>query len=225
MNQLTAKETIMKPLLKKALLVFLASVPYALNHPTMAETLSPTAAMGAPSADQQKNQIKKLQDYLNGITTLRANFFQENSDGTPCSGKIYVNRLSTESFGKLRLEYAPPMRVKIIANGEILRHEDEETKDVNDYSIDSTPASFLLRHQIDFFNDLEVKGIESAGEKIALTVIRPGDDGVTLTLVFVTSPMLRLQEWTVVDPQSNRTHVVLTNVEIGVPLDEALFMF
>jgi outer membrane lipoprotein-sorting protein len=215
----------MKPLLKKALLVFLASSPCAVNHPTIAETLSPTAAMGAPSADQQKNQIQKLQDYLNGITTLRANFFQENADGTTCSGKIYVNRSGTGSFGKLRLEYAPPMRVKIIANGEILRHEDEETKDVNDYSIDSTPASFLLRHRIDFFNDLEVKRIESAAGKIALTVMRPGDDGVTLTLVFVTSPMLRLQEWTVIDPQSNKTHVILTNVEIGVPLDKALFMF
>lgn len=215
----------MKPLLKKALLVFLASTPYVLNHPAMAETSPPTATIDAFSADQRKNQIKKLQDYLNGITTLRADFSQENADGTTSSGKIYVNRSGSESFGKLRLEYAPPMRVKIIANGEILRHEDEETKDVNDYSIDSTPAGFLLRHHIDFSNDLEVKEMEVKGGKIDLTVMRPGDDGVTLTLVFVTSPMLLLQEWTVIDAQSNKTHVILKNVEIGVPLEETLFMF
>lgn len=213
----------MKSLLKKILLISLASTLYITTQPTMAATMQ-------VSPDRQEAQLKKIQDYLNGIRTLRANFFQDNPNGTTVSGKMYLKRLGQESFGKLRLEYAPPAKVKIIANGEILRHEDGETKDVSEYSIDSTPASFLLRHKIDFFNDLEVKKMETKkmeteGEKIYLTVMRPGDDGVTLTLIFVTYPMLRLQEWTVVDAQANQTHVVLKHVEIGVPLDENLFTF
>ncbi|MCE3231420.1 MAG: hypothetical protein K0R76_811 [Alphaproteobacteria bacterium] len=183
------------------------------------------AAAGQVAPTQQEAQLQKLQNYLNGIRTLRAHFSQDNPDGTTSSGKMYLKRLGRESFGKLRLEYAPPARVKIIANGEVLRHEDRETNDVNDYSIDSTPASFLLRHKIDFSNDLEVKSMEARGQKIYLTVMRPGDNGVTLTLIFVTAPMLRLQEWTVVDAQSNQTHVALTQVEIGIPLEESLFTF
>ncbi len=207
----------MKSLLKKLMFASLASTLMTMAQPVM-------AAPGQPSQDQQA-QIKKVQDYLNGIRTLRANFSQDNPNGTKASGKMYLKRLGKESFGKLRLDYAPPALIKIVANGEILRHEDGDTKEVSEYSIDSTPASFLLRHKIDFFNDLEVKKMETKGEKIYLTVVRPGDDGVTLTLIFVTSPMLRLQEWTVIDGQANETHVVLENVEIGIPLDEGLFAF
>jgi len=114
---------------------------------------------------------------------------------------------------------------KIIADGEILRHEDGASGDVSEYSIDNTPASFLLRHKIDFSNDLEVKNMETKEGKIYLTVVRPGDDGVTLTLIFETAPLLRLQEWSLVDAQSNTTHVVLDNVEIGVPIKDKLFRF
>jgi len=207
----------MKSILKKLLLVSLASTLSTASQPVM-------AAIGQTSRENQA-QIKKVQDYLNGIRTLRANFSQSNPNGTTASGKMYLKRLGKESFGKLRLDYAPPALIRIIANGEILRHEDGDTKEINEYSIDSTPASFLLRHKIDFFDDLEVKKIEAKGTKIYLTVSRPGDEGVMLTLVFVTSPLLRLQEWTVIDGQANETHVVLTQVEIGIPLDEKLFEF
>lgn len=207
----------MKSILKKLLLISLASTLSTASQPVM-------AAISQTSRENQA-QIKKIQYYLNGIRTLRANFSQSNPNGTTASGKMYLKRLGKESFGKLRLDYAPPALTRIIANGEILRHEDGDTKEISEYSIDSTPASFLLRHKIDFFDDLEVKKIETKGTKIYLTVARPGDEGVMLTLVFVTSPLLRLQEWTVIDGQANETHVVLTHVEIGIPLDEKIFEF
>jgi outer membrane lipoprotein-sorting protein len=208
------KDDPMKLFLKKLLLVSFTLTPLSMIQPIV-------AAVEQSSQDQ----IKKIQSYLNGIRTLRANFSQDNPNGSTASGKMYLKRLGRESFGKLRLEYAPPALIKIIADGEILRHEDGDTKEISEYSIDSTPASFLLRHKIDFFDDLEVKKMETKGNKIYLTVSRPGDEGVMLTLIFVTSPMLRLQEWTVIDGQANETHVVLTEVEIGVPLDEKLFKF
>jgi len=176
-------------------------------------------------SETQRDQLNKIQAYLNGIRTLWADFSQDNPDGSKSSGKMYLKRLGKESFGKLRLEYAPPTLTRIIADGEVLRHEDGDTKEVSEYSIDSTPASFLLRHKIDFSGDLDIKKMETRGDKIYLTVLRHGDEGVTLTLVFVTSPMLRLQEWTVMDGQANETHVVLTNVEIGISLDDKIFVF
>ncbi|MBM3468413.1 MAG: outer membrane lipoprotein carrier protein LolA [Alphaproteobacteria bacterium] len=171
------------------------------------------------------NQLSRIEAYLNGIRTLRADFLQTNYDGSTSSGKMFLKRLGRESFGKLRLDYLPPMQSKIIANGEILRHEDPQTHDVSEYSIDSTPASFLLRHKIDFKKDLHVQKMEAKGDKIYLTLLRPGEEGVQLTLIFITSPMLRLQEWTVQDAHANQTHVVLNQVEIGIPLDDKLFTF
>ncbi|MBX9805693.1 MAG: outer membrane lipoprotein carrier protein LolA [Alphaproteobacteria bacterium] len=208
----------MKTLIKKILLISMVAAASTTSQPIL-------AALQEDAAGQQKAQIRKIQDYLNGIRTLRANITQENPNGTTATGRMYLKRLGKQSFGKLRLEYDAPMNTKIIANGEILRHIDGETKDVSEYSIDSTPASFLLRHKIDFSNDLEVKKMETKGDKIYLTVVRPGDDGVTLTLIFVTTPILRLQEWTVVDAQANQTHVVLKQVEIGTAIDEKLFTF
>jgi outer membrane lipoprotein-sorting protein len=206
----------MKSLLKKLALASLVLIPLAAQ---------PVIAAPAQPSQENQAQIKKIQDYLNGIRTLRANFSQSNPNGTLALGKMYLKRLGKESFGKLRLDYAPPALIRIIANGEILRHEDGDTKEISEYSIDSTPASFLLRHKIDFFDDLEVKKIETKGTKVHLTVSRPGDEGVMLTLIFITSPLLRLQEWTVIDGQANETHVVLTQVEIGISLDEKLFEF
>lgn len=183
--------------------------------PTKAENLTPP----------QQAQVRGLQNYLNGLTTLQAIFVQTNPNGTTSPGKMYLKRLGTSSFGKLRLDYDPPSSIEIRANGESLRHLDKGTGEVNEYAIDMTPASFLLRHKIDFFHDLEVKNLQLAANKISLTVRRPGDDGVTLTLIFTASPLLRLQEWQVIDGQANQTHVVLQNVEIGIPLSDNLFAF
>lgn len=207
----------MKSALKKIILIFLASTLYSTNQPLM--------AMSRPDATNQQVDLKKIQDYLNGIRTLQANFQQTNPNGTMSAGKMYVKRLGTESFGKLRLDYTMPTPTKIIADGEILRHIDGETKEVSEYAIDNTPASFLLRHKIDFSRDLEVKAMDVKNGKISLTVQRSGEEGVTLTLIFATSPLLRLQEWVVMDAQANQTHVVLNQVQIGVPLEDKLFTF
>lgn len=178
-----------------------------------------------PVSYQQKDQLRTLQNYLNGIRTLQANFSQNNPDGTMFYGIVYLKRLGSGSFGKLRLEYKPPATIKIIVNGEKLRHQDKETGESEDYPIGYTPASFLLRHKIDFFNDLDVKKLEEKNNQIYLMVTRSGDDDMSFTLVFDTVPLLRLQGWTVIDAQSNKTDVRLSQVEIGISLDDDLFSF
>lgn len=187
--------------------------------------ISAGAALPIANSRQALDKLTNIQNYLNGIRTLQASFIQTNPDGSTSSGKMYLKRLGKESFGKLRLDYAPPSPLTIIANGEVLRQEDRNTGEADEYAIDSTPASFLLRHKIDFSQELEVKRVESRDNKIYVTMVRAGDDSVVLTLVFATSPLLRLQEWIIVDAQANETHVILSNVEIGIALPEKLFVF
>jgi outer membrane lipoprotein-sorting protein len=199
----------MKTFFKKMIWLSLASLTLNLSLP---------AALAEPAPAQ----LSQLQNYLNGIKTLKANFTQTNPDRTLTNGIMFIKRLAN-SMGKLRLQYAPPSQDLIVADGEVLRHVDGQSQEVNEYSIENTPASFLLRPNIDFSDDLEVKKMETIGDKINLTLRRSGDNSVTLTLVFVTSPMLRLQEWSLIDAQSNKTHVVLDHVQIGTPIDDKLF--
>jgi outer membrane lipoprotein-sorting protein len=162
---------------------------------------------------------------LNSIQTLQARFVQDNPNGETTTGKMFLERRGTTSFGKLRLEYAPPAQIRIIADGEILRYEDRERGEVNDYSIDSTPASFLLRRQINFSKgDLTAQKLATKDGNVYLDLVRSGDESTILTLVFVTSPFLRLQGWIVLDGQGNKTRVALRDVEIGMPLDNKLFV-
>ena len=210
----------MNPYFTKRLFILLA-----LGFPPMVS--QPAGAMASPQAEaSRQSTLRKIETYLNGIATLQADFVQHDPDGKTGTGRMFLKRRGTASFGKLRLDYAPPARIRIIADGETLRYEDRQTGEVNDYSIDHTPASFLLRHKIDLSKgDLEVQKMETKGGKIYLELVRSGNEGVTLTLIFITSPLLRLQEWTVLDGQGNQTHVILTNVEIGIPLQDNLFAF
>jgi len=209
----------MKLRFKKQLLILLA-----LGFSSMAQ---PVIAMAASQETGIPNQaaLKEIEDYLNRIQTLQANFVQRNPNGETTTGRMFLDRHGSTSFGKLRLEYAPPAKIRIVADGEILRYEDREKGEVNDYSIDSTPASFLLRRQIDFTKgDLTAQKLATKDGKVYLDLVRSGDEGAVLTLIFVTSPFLRLQGWVVLDGQGNKTHVTLSNVEIGMNLDDKLFV-
>jgi outer membrane lipoprotein-sorting protein len=188
--------------------------------------IQPVFAMASPQAEaSHQATLKEIEGYLNRIQTLQANFVQHNPNGETTTGRMFLNRRGLTSFGKLRLEYAPPAKIRIIADGEILRYEDREKGEVNDYSIDSTPASFLLRHQIEFTKgDLKAQKLATKDGKVYLDLVRSEDEGAVLTLIFVTNPFLRLQGWIVLDGQGNKTHVTLSNVEIGMPLDDKLFV-
>lgn len=168
--------------------------------------------------------VQEIQDYLNGLSTFKANLVQRNQDNKIFSGKIYMSRLGKEAYGRLRLEYQPPARDLIVVDGKELIHTDLANNEVNRYGVESTPAAFLLKRRIDFKGDLRVKSAFKDGTLIRLALVNHGDDeGMCLTLVFETKPFLMLKEWSVFDGQGNTTHVVLANVEIGTTLSDDLF--
>jgi outer membrane lipoprotein-sorting protein len=209
----------MKSLFKKVLLFSLAANLYTAGHPALAALV------------QDQDQVQKIQSYLDGIRTLQANFSQTTSNGKPSSGRLYLDRSGSGSFGKLRLDYAAPNNTKIIADGETLHHIDGQTGESSDISIDQTPASFLLRRPIDFSGDLKVKNMKTMGNTIELALQRSGDEGTTLTLIIGISPenpnstMPTLKAWRILDNQGNKTNVTLNNVQIGMGLDAGLFVY
>lgn len=167
----------------------------------------------------QSSVVNAVEGYLNEITTLEARFQQIAPNGELATGKLYLQRP-----GRLRLDYDPPSRIRLVAPGDWrLIFYDASIKQVNVIPIRQTPLGILLDREISLNDDVEVVEVERAGEEVALTLVREGraDQG-SVTLVFGERP-LALRRWSVIDPQGLQTHILLEEVRTGERIDPELF--
>lgn len=187
---------------------------------------SPAAAQEAPPAaaklDQaQQADLKRISEYLNGITTLQARFIQIASNGSYAEGNFFLSRP-----GRLRIEYDPPVQQLIVADGSWLIYYDKKLDEVSYLGLDSTPAGIFLRKHIDMTGDgLVVTGLSRDPGVIRVGLVQK-DDPLSghVTLVFADKP-LALRKWIVVDAQGVQTTVALLGVQTGIKLDPKLFKF
>jgi outer membrane lipoprotein-sorting protein len=167
----------------------------------------------------QASVIADVERYLNRIDTLEARFSQIAPNGGLATGKVYIQRP-----GRLRFDYDPPSRIRLIAPGDWrLIFYDASIKQVNVIPLRQTPLGILLEREISLDGDVEVVDVQRAGEEVGITLVREGaaDQG-SVTLVFGEQP-LSLRRWSVVDPQGLVTHVLLDEVEIGGRIDPEVF--
>lgn len=184
-----------------------------------------TPLMAAPDGSIDMAFVQKVENYLNGIKSYRATISQLNNDGATQSGHVYMLRDGVKSYGKMRIEYDPPVKDLIVVDGQDFIFYDSHTKEKNVYDVDATPAAFLLRRHVDLRQDLKVIRQRTHEDgTVHLTVVRPGEESAaSLTLQFATKPMLKLNGWAVTDPQGLTTQVQLKDVNIGINLDPSLF--
>lgn len=162
--------------------------------------------------------VKRIEDYLNAITTLRARFLQAASNGDIAKGTFYMRRP-----GRLRIQYDPPSPVLILADGHRLIYVDKELESLNMVPIEDTLAAFLVRPHIDFKGDVAITGFSHAKGTLRVTLTHAREaNGGQLTLVFDDNP-LRLRLWVVNDAQGTETRVALSDTEFGAALGDELF--
>ena len=168
---------------------------------------------------KQQSLVRRVESYLNGITTLQSTFFQQASTNEFAEGQIFLSRP-----GKMRIEYKAPNPILIVATGEFLSYIDKELKNVTHIPVEDTPAAFLLNGNIRF-DPKRVAFYEAAEEDgaVFLTVGERADPFAgRLTLIFRTNPM-SLRKWSVVDAQGTITDIVLTDPFYGGQIDPKLF--
>jgi outer membrane lipoprotein-sorting protein len=188
--------------------------------------LSPTGAAAAlPVALElgkaERADIARVEAYLNGVKTVRARFMQISSTGELAQGDFYLLRP-----GKMRIQYAPPVPILIVADGTWLIYYDRELEQVSYIPLNSTPAGILVADKISLLaDDVTVTGFEHKAGMVRITLVRTDspEEG-SLTLVFSDQP-LALRKWTVVDAQGVVTNVSLIDAHFDVPLDPKLFRF
>lgn len=160
-----------------------------------------------------------IEAYLNGLTTVVADFLQTDSAGKISDGKFFLKRP-----GKLRWQYNPPVPVLIVGNGNTLSYVDLELNQVSRASADASLSAFLSRPHISFKSkDVNVVAFGSKAGATRISLQRPGhaDEG-TLTLVFDEHPLV-LRKMEVVDSTGKTTIISFHNVRQGEQLSDQLF--
>jgi len=163
--------------------------------------------------------LKRIEAYLDSIKTLQAEFLQISSNGESASGEILLARPE-----RLRIEYAPPTPILIVANGKYLSYVDTELKQVNHIPVADTPAAFLLRDNFSLTSgDLALTGFEQGGNTIRVSMVQTKDPlSGELTLVFTDEPTV-LRKWSIVDAQGIVTDLTLINARFDFPIPDDRF--
>lgn len=177
------------------------------------------AAHAALSADDLTS-IGKVEDYMNGITSLAASFVQIGPRGELSRGRFYMRRP-----GRLRFEYDPPVPLLIVADGLWLVLYDKELNQVTRLPLYETPLGVLVAENVNLSKDVEVTRVDRQAGLLRVQLIdRDRPDEGWLSLAF-SDPPLELRQWHVQDAQGGITNVALSDMQIGTKLDPELFVF
>ncbi|MBL8701813.1 MAG: outer membrane lipoprotein carrier protein LolA [Alphaproteobacteria bacterium] len=200
-----------------ALVAVIGAAQAQQRRPTPPGTAAPAST---PLSDQDRRDVQRVEAHLNELRSLTADFLQISDQGGVAEGRIYLQRP-----GRLRLDYADPTPLLIIAaRGQIIQH-DRELKQTTYLPLSSSPAAILLRERIALSGDVTVAAVERAAGTLRIGLIQTEDPRAgRLTLVFRDSP-LQLANWVVVDGQGATTRVNLTNIQSGTTIDQKLFEF
>ena len=170
---------------------------------------------------QTPTDIKKIEDYLNSMTTMESSFVQMASNGATSEGKLYISKPS-----KIRMEYAPPTDVLIVGNGDEIIFHDRELDQITNIDYDDIPGTKILIDTIKIDNQtLKVTDFYKDADSTTITLeyAKQKDMG-PMTLVFSNKPF-ELKQWKIIDPQSVEVTLSLYDTMINEPLDENLFSY
>ncbi len=176
-----------------------------------------SAFTGAP---EQLEIIQKINDYFNNAKNLEGNFLQTDADNERKKGKFYIQRP-----GKVRFDYSPPSKQKIISDGRYLAVENHDLNTTDRYPIESTPFRLLLAPDVDLMRDARIVALDVGPTVVVVTLEEKAADAAGQIRLFFDWPELQLKEWIVSDPQGLNTRIELANLELNKPADPALFKF
>ena len=175
-------------------------------------------AQGLSPADQA--QVAQIEAYINRLTTFKADFVQIAPNGATARGTMWISRP-----GRLRVEYRPPVKLRVFATPQWLIVEDCKVKEPQYLPLRSTPAGLLIQDRIALSGEFTVTRVQRENQWVTITIIETkSPEKGQMRLVFRANP-LQLIGWTVIDQNGGPTQVSLENVQAGIPLDVNLFGF
>ncbi|NTF43675.1 outer-membrane lipoprotein carrier protein LolA [Rhizobium rhizogenes] len=179
--------------------------------------VSALAQAQAQAAAVNPNIAQAIADHFSSIKSMKGGFLQIGPRGDQMSGTFFILRP-----GKMRFNYDPPSRMRVICDGNNVQVINDQTNTKNMYQLSKTPLSLLLANKIDLSADM----VRSVDSQLDLTKITLGNRTVfgdsTITMIF-DSKSYDLRQWTVIDPQGKTTDVIINNVKTNVAFDDSVF--
>lgn len=169
---------------------------------------------------QSKEEIKQIEDYLNGIKTISARFLQMASNGSSAEGELKIAKPN-----KIRMTYAEPTDVLIVGNGDYIVYHDRELDQVTNIDYEDVPASLLLANNLKIDGkEIKVVDFQKDGGMTSVTVEYAKGNTGPITLVFSNQPF-ELKQWKIVDPQNVEISISLYDALVDEPIDDKEFKF
>ncbi|MGI9385298.1 MAG: LolA family protein [Methyloligellaceae bacterium] len=178
------------------------------NSETPAEQFDPEAVA----------QIGKINAYFNNITHLEGRFTQIDPNNDRTNGRFYVHRP-----GKLRFDYAPPSKMRIVSDGQYLTIEDHDLNTVDKFPLDSTPFKLLLAQDVDLLRDARIVTFKTVEGLIMLTLEDKAGDSPGQLQLFFGSPEIELKQWVITDPQGLNTQIQVADLVEGREVGKKFF--
>ena len=137
-----------------------------------------------PSAAHAE-ELARVERYLNGLTTLKADFVQINPDGGTVTGELYYQRPD-----KMRLDYNPPSDILIVSDGWTIVYYDRRLEQVSHLFPNSTPLGFLLRDKIRLSGDVTVTDVRRSAGELHVTLVQTDEPNQgSIQLSFAEEPL------------------------------------
>lgn len=165
--------------------------------------------------------VQQVNDYFNNLTKLKADFVQTNANDETQRGTFYFQRP-----GKVRFDYAPPSKLRIISDGRYLAIENHDLRTADRYPLESTPFKLLLSDKVDLLEDARILSIDR-GENVVIIALedKTGESPGRIRLFFKTEPEFHLASWIITDPQGLDTRIDISDLKTDVELAADLFRF
>jgi len=176
-------------------------------------------ALSVLPAVAEKLSLGEISRYLNGLTTLEAEFTQINADQTISTGRILIHRP-----GRARFEYAPPDESLVIAGGQQLAVFDGKSNTgPEQYPLRETPLNLILERNVDLARSGMVVGHAYDGTATTVTAQDPDHPEYgNIQLMFTADPV-ELRQWVITDNGGAQTTVILGELETGMRFNTATF--
>ena len=193
----------MKIILKIKILIKILIIISCSSHPSLADRIS----------------LNKISDYINGLTTLQADFEQINSDGSIDRGKLYIRRP-----GRMRLEYTAPNNALVIASaGSVAIFDDKSKNGPTLFPLKKTPLSLLLKKNVDLYKNEMITEHTANNENTFIVAKDPKRKSQgSIKMMFSNSPV-SLQGWTITNQSNQKTKIILDKLDKKTKIPLYLF--
>lgn len=193
---------------------------YAFRPLVLAATVG--IATAAAPVIASPSPLSQVSAHLRAVDTMTADFAQTDRNGKTIGGQLTLKRP-----GKIRFQYQKGVPLLVVGDGKALTMIDYSVRQVSRWPIGNSPLSVLLDPSKDISRFARL--LPSTDPDMLLVQGRDPKhpEFGTITIAFAKAASapggLRLEGWTVLDAQNNRSTVRLSNQRFNVPVSDRAF--